>query len=253
MPPPSTTAAFQRLEDVSMAAWPGLKTIMDGPWAVRFGCGYTGRANSINIFHAADDGEARLTRCAALLAAQDVPVLVRLGSFVEAEVTPLLDAAGYAPPHEAVVTLWRPLPAAAPDPRVEIIAGAPSEEWQDAKDRLSGESHETGQARRRLISAITIPTAFAGLRSEDGTYVAVAYVAIHDNCASLNMVVTDPAQRGQRLSEAVCQSLLAWAAGQGATEACLQAKEDNAPALKLYARMGFSQPLYRYHYRRLEQ
>ena len=23
-----------------MAAWPGLTTIMDGPWAVRFGCGF---------------------------------------------------------------------------------------------------------------------------------------------------------------------------------------------------------------------
>jgi ribosomal protein S18 acetylase RimI-like enzyme len=36
---------------------------------------------------------------------------------------------------------------------------------------------------------------------------------------------------------------------QAASAACLQVVEANAPARRLYERMGFSAPLYGYHYR----
>lgn len=252
MTPPTDLAALLRLEAASMAAWPGLKTVMDGPWAVRFGCGYTGRANSISIFEAADDAPARLERGCALLAAQGLPAVVRLGSMAADALTPVLDQTGFGAPYHSVATRWRTLTLRPFDNRVEISEDAPTAEWHAAKDRFHGEGEAANAARRKLVAAIPAPVAFGLVRGEDGQPAALAYVAIRDAVASLNMVVADPARRGKRLAETVCEGLFTWAAAHGAREACLQVQEDNAPALKLYGRMGFSDPLYTYHYRRKE-
>lgn len=249
MSAPLNEAALSRLEEASMNAWPGLKCVLDGAWVVRLGEGYTRRANSISMLAAGEDIDERLARCGALFAPEGVTPCARVVDFASG-VEPHLDRAGFGAAFDRTVTLWRALDDPPPaDPRVEISPGPASREWMTAKDRLNGEAPAEAASRRRIQAVIATPVAHGAVRGPDGRYAAVAFVALHAGLASLNMVVTDPALRGQRLSQAVCQALMAWAHGQGARQACLQTLEANAPARALYARMGFSDPLYGYHYR----
>jgi len=61
-------------------------------------------------------------------------------------------------------------------------------------------------------------------------------------------MTTAAAWRRQGLASLIVESLLAWAAQRRATHAFLQVNDDNAPALAVYRRYGFS-TVYTYHYR----
>ncbi len=234
-----------------MNSWPGLGRLELGRWVARHGAGLTKRINSVSVLGPPDgDGAAQLAAGEAFLAGHGQPPMARVVSFAGDEAKAALDAAGYGAPFDPTVTLWRPLVTAPDMPEgVEIIVGAPSAEWLAAKDRLNEDTHDDPAARRAILACIVPPVAYGAVRGEDGQIAAVAYMALHGEIASLNMVFTDPALRGRRLSERVCQGLLAWAHAAGARQACLQVVEANLPARRLYARMGYSEPLYSYHYR----
>lgn len=240
-----------RLEEASMNAWPGLKVVLDDGWIVRFAEGHTKRANSITMLKAGEDIPGRLRRCEALFAAQNLTPCARITPFAAAAVKPALDRAGYGLAFDHTVALWRdlsgPLDAGGD---VEIREGAPGAGWLAAKDRLDPLSGPQNSARARILDNIAIPVAFAAAPGEDRRYASLAYIAVHDGIASLNMVLTDPDQRGQGLAERVCKALFAWARDRaGAKQVFLQCLAANPPARRLYARMGFSEPLYAYHYR----
>ena len=67
--------------------------------------------------------------------------------------------------------------------------------------------------------------------------------------ACLHLIVTDPMQRRRGLSRRLIAALLAWAQiRQGADAASLQVDTGNAPALALYAGLGFDMRLFGYTY-----
>ena len=61
-------------------------------------------------------------------------------------------------------------------------------------------------------------------------------------------VTVDDAYRRQGLATAVMAGLGAWARERGRHSCVLQTAGDNAPALALYERLGFTEH-HRYHYR----
>jgi ribosomal protein S18 acetylase RimI-like enzyme len=61
-------------------------------------------------------------------------------------------------------------------------------------------------------------------------------------------MATAPEFRGRGIATEVLGAGARWAAGRGATRLYLQVEEDNAAAIGLYTRAGFT-PSYGYHYR----
>ena len=57
--------------------------------------------------------------------------------------------------------------------------------------------------RRKISPAIAVPIAYGGVRGPDGRSQPWPISALHAGLRLPNMVVTDPAQRGQRASQAV--------------------------------------------------
>lgn len=69
---------------------------------------------------------------------------------------------------------------------------------------------------------------------------ARAQGAIDADWLGLHDIWVDPSARRQGLARLVMSELVDWAASQGATTAYLQVRQDNAAALALYARLGFT-------------
>jgi GNAT superfamily N-acetyltransferase len=69
---------------------------------------------------------------------------------------------------------------------------------------------------------------------------AAGVAAYADDWVGFRSVEVSPDHRRRGLALAVMDALLEWGAERGATTACLQVIGDNAPALELYARLGFT-------------
>ena len=61
-------------------------------------------------------------------------------------------------------------------------------------------------------------------------------------------IVVDPTKRRRGHGRALTRALMCWGRDEGARSAYLQVREQNEPARRLYAELGF-EDLYRYHYR----
>jgi ribosomal protein S18 acetylase RimI-like enzyme len=99
----------------------------------------------------------------------------------------------------------------------------------------------------RLLASIPSPRCFASLQVE-GAIAALGLVAVEGDWAGLFDLVTAPSWRNRGLGRRLVRHLLGWAATKGARSAYLQVQQDNAPALHLYASLGFQQA-YVYWYR----
>lgn len=241
-----------RAEEASLNAWPALKEIFYDGWLIRLAGGETRRTNSVNVI-----GDARGTlddkipHCEAIYRAHGLPAYFRLRSNDSSGLDAQLDALGFRA-EDSTRTLFCDLSeiaAAKPDPRVRLHGERPPQAWLAAHARFTGRDRKACQVRAQLLELIAVPAAFAALHDGDGAILSVAYGALHDGLLSLQWVATDPARRGEGLAASVIERLFVWARAQGADGACLQVVADNAPALRLYARLGFGRELYSYHYR----
>jgi ribosomal protein S18 acetylase RimI-like enzyme len=238
-----------RVEATCFNAFPSLKQVILDGWLLRFSNGVSRRANSANPLHAGCAGpEAVIERIEALYRRQGQPTIFRVPSFLAGIDEPLA-ARGYRSEGESCVLYGgMEAVAAAPDPGVELSSN-PRAEWLAAMAALQRHTDTQRRVYRRIVRAVAVPAAFAGLRI-DGHLAALAYGAISDGLLCYESVITDPERRRQALAWRVIASLAAWGREQGARAVCLQVEASNAPGRALYDRFGLTTELYRYHYRR---
>lgn len=221
---------------------------MDG-WLVRFSGGPTRRTNSINPLpgQRAAVG-AILDRARSIYGAVCQPILFRVPDIAPG-VDGALDALGFGAEEAATVTLHAMLK----DCPTGLVGGADvgplDAEWLEARARLIGWDDAAMQVYMGMLQLIAGPTAFASVRS-GGRIVAVAYGAISHGLLVIESVVTDEGERRRGFGRQVVAALLDWARREGIDEACLQVLADNDSARALYRGLGFTNELYRYHYRR---
>jgi GNAT superfamily N-acetyltransferase len=219
---------------------------------LRFSEGLSRRANSANPLqpdHAPP--EAVVEAIEALYRRHGQPAIVRVPSFLTAIDAPLM-ARDYTSEGESCV-LYGEMDgvAAVADPSVELSPHA-STEWLAAMAALQGHSAVHRQIYRRIVRAIAVPAAFAGLRI-DGRLAALAYGAVSDGLLCYESVITDPRRRRHGLARRVITGLAAWGREEGARGVCLQVEAGNTPARTLYDGFGLTTELYRYHYLRQPQ
>jgi GNAT superfamily N-acetyltransferase len=241
-----------RVEATCFNAFPSLKQAILAGWLLRFSEGLSRRANSANPLqpdHAPP--EAVIEAIEKLYRRHDQPAIVRVPSFLAAIDAPLA-ARGYTSEGESCV-LFGEMDgvAAVADPSIELSPHAGTD-WLAAMAALQGHSAAHRQTYRRIVRAIAVPTAFAGLRI-DGRLAALAYGAISGGLLCYESVITDPRRRRHGLARRVIGSLAAWAREEGAHGVCLQVEATNIPARALYDRFGLTTELYRYHYLRQPQ
>ncbi|WP_338118486.1 GNAT family N-acetyltransferase [Streptomyces coryli] len=138
--------------------------------------------------------------------------------------------------------------AAAAGASAEIRVDArPGQAWFDAWAQVSGHGADLAEEWARL-ERIQPPTAYASVLL-DGQVAAVGRAVTDAGWAGLFGIATLPRARGRGAARAVLGALAEWAAGAEAEDLYLQVQRSNAPALRLYDRVGFGEAA-AYHYRR---
>jgi GNAT superfamily N-acetyltransferase len=249
-----TPKLHAQVEETCMNAWPALKEVFYDGWLIRLANGATRRTNSVNVIGPGRRPLAeKIEYAEAIYRAHDQRSYFRILSHADPELERTLDARGYRAEDETC-TLYmnfgrrkppRPDAAIATD----VHEGRPTRAWLEAHRIHSRRTPEQARGLHAVLDVIAVPAFFAEARGEDGEIASVAFCGIHERMDCVQWVVTDPAQRRMGLSRATLVALLSRAQAAGAGGVCLQVLASNAPAIRLYERLGFHCELYRYHYR----
>ena len=248
----SATHVARSLEERALNAWPGLQQCLYDGWILRFSGGYTKRANSVIPFYAGCEPPGRKIRyCEEAYSRRGLPSIFKILPFGDcARLDGYLASLGYDCRDEtstqAVELTGRgPASAAAAYP-VRVISGADPADLDGYAD-LNGINRQQHTMLRAIlkqcVGEIGCVTAMDG-----DQLVGCGLGIIEAGDLGLYGVATTPAHRNRGIGSGVVASLLSWGQSRGATRAYLQVLARNAPARKLYARLGFCE-IYRYWYR----
>jgi ribosomal protein S18 acetylase RimI-like enzyme len=245
------------IEELSINAWPSLQTMLYDGWVLRFADGYTRRANSINpIYPSFDDVGDKIQTCESLYRERGLNVVFKVTSAVyPAGLDDVLAGHGYAVDAQTSVQTLdlgsvqiADLGSMDRSPAQEVtLAESLSDAWLWAFCEMSGIPERRGPLLRRMLRSIAPAICFASIRHGDQT-IACGLGVLQAGFVGLFDIVTDPQSRQQGYGTQLVMSILAWAQRRGARTAYLQVMLNNAPALRLYSKLGFAE-IYQYWYR----
>ncbi len=235
----------QRIEQASLNAWPALHQVLHDGWLLRFCGGFSKRANSVSIITRGSTPLAeRIDFCESLYRHQGLAPVFRLtDGCQEPGLDDLLAARGYA--HiDPTDVLTADATALAGRPLTDELG---RDAWLEHYTRLSGSPAQARRLHGLLLSGIRLPCRF-GVLVEAGEVVACGLAVREADLVGLFDIVTDEAHRGHGHGERLTAGLVAWGAQTGARITYLQVVAANAPAQRLYRRLGFTAS-HRYWYR----
>lgn len=231
------------LESAGFDSWPALETETHAGWLLRFGKGYTKRANSANAGELAqalttDD----IQKIEIAYRARGLPPTFRIISAPALTTTDsLLIERGY---RFTDLSLVMTAPMEAPEPSGEITLMSDISAWLDLFQEISGKPMEGRATHLEILSRIKCPAAYA-VSVRDGQPVSCGLAVIANGALGLFDIATAQAHRGQGLARKMCCSLLAWGWSKGAHTRYLQVVGNNTAAIHLYESLGYR---YAYHY-----
>ena len=249
---PDLPASTARIEQASLNAWPALHQVLHDGWLLRFCGGFTKRANSVSIVSTGERSlDARIAFCEALYQQHGQATVFRLSSACpELGLDAVLATRGYALLDVTDVLTADARTMGLLDPP-QALPHAPQaltrQVWLAHYARLSGSPTSATRLHELLLAGIRLPCLYAVVESA-GAVVACGLAVCEADMVGLFDIVTDVQHRAQGHAQRLTAAMVAWGAAQGARTAYLQVLAANAPAQRLYHRLGFSRQ-YRYWYR----
>lgn len=232
-----------RLEEMSLNGWPALQTVLFEGWLLRFADGYTKRSNSIQaIYGNTMDTDAKIEHCEKLYGDRGLPAVFKVTPFVKTgELDRQLAERNYELIDHTLVKTVSLSRVAKPDDRYSEISlePEPSDLWLDALGMFSRLSEEHKSITRKMMEQSPLRKCFA-LLYDNGIPVACGLAVVEREWVGLYDIATGSAHRNKGHGERLIRHLLAWGEEQGATSAYLLVVKANAPANRLYDKIGFA-------------
>lgn len=245
----TTDTEHKTIEEISLNHWQPLSTLLYDGWVLRFAKGYTKRANSIQpIYYSTLDVHEKIEECERIYASNQLSTIFKITPFIQPDhLDQLLQDKGYA-----VVDLTRIQTRRLDDIKEPVhqavqIDAQLTTAWLDHFCRLNKVNDLQRETTELMLNNIRTKAGFISLLL-DGQVVACGFGVIERGYVGLYDIITDANFRNQGLAEQMILHLLHWAKENGATSSYLQVVANNAPAVKLYAKLGYSE-VYSYWYR----
>lgn len=233
----------QELEQRAVLDWPAVETQHLGPWQLRFSHGLTLRGNSVAAFAQLPQGplDRALDEVEQRYAAHTLPPCFQLFDHAPAELEARLAARGYAtqmPTAVQVAACRPPQPRAGSGAVQGSVLLAPEPAWRQlAIGHSRFADHEAGFLGfcERLGGR-----ARYALACRAGEPIGAGLGVLSERWLGIYAMITAPEARRHGAARAVVAALFACARAQGVEQAYLLVEQSNAPALALYAGLGFA-------------
>ena len=238
----------RQIEEAGMNAWPAHQQLLYDGWLLRFADGYTKRANSVMPIYAATlNLDEKIRYCEGVYQEIGLPPVFRITPLADKNLDRNLHERGYKKLHPTrVLTMpfddWK-----TPTQEQNSIRILPLDQWMGVFSEISGSLVEKQPAHAQILRNILSPHITAALEIS-GKWVACGLGVLERDWFGLFDIITHPDYRQRGHATQLITGMLAWAKDQGARETYLQVMENNAPALKLYNKLGYIDA-YGYWYR----
>jgi N-acetylglutamate synthase len=238
-------------EELSFNAWPSLQTNFYDGWLIRFANGFTRRANSVNpLYGTSLPVLEKIASCEAYYAAQDLPTVFKLTPATQpANLDNILVERGYELDAQTSVQVsnLNALPAITlPESEIELKPSA-SDAWMKTYMHYVGRSPEHFDTLHTMLKNISGLACYALIKI-NGETVSLGLGVLERGWIGLLNIVTAEAYRNQGYAMQMILHILQWGKHNGATKGYLQVMCNNAPALRLYEKLGYIEQ-YQYWYR----
>lgn len=237
------------IEELSMNAWPAMRTLHYDGWVLRFADGYTKRANSVYPLYPSEiDVDAKIEFCESFYRDLNLPAVFKLTrASTPSDLDAHLEKRGYRADSQTSVQLLD-LTQGEYDVTENVdLASEDTETWHGAFARMNNVSADRKATHENILRAITPEKCYVSIHA-DGCLIGCGLGVLQAGYLGVFDIVIDSDHRGQGHGTRLMGALLAWGQGRGANTAYLQVMCNNEPALKLYEKLGF-QEKYQYWYR----
>ena len=240
---------IRHFEELSLNAWPALQTVVYDGWMIRFSGGYTKRANSVNpLYDSTDDLYSKIQYCESIFKTKSLTPVFKMTPSVHPEnLDAVLESQGYNAIDHTSVQLLDLSGLAEPLLQTVKLEEKLSETWLNQFCLLNNHNDTNRATMKRMLASIVPNTCFVSLLQGESV-VACGLGILERGYLGIFDIVTDRQFRNRGFGEQLILNLLKWGRENGAKYSYLQVMRSNAPALKLYLKLGF-QEIYHYWYR----
>lgn len=240
----------RRIEELLLNATQPRQQLQYDGWLLRLARNDVKRASSVVAAYGSSLLlGTKIDHCEHVYAEHGLPVIFRLTPFSQpAGLDEALAARGYER-FERSLCMSAPLDVALPPIRNDLRFERPHlTSWLEVAAGLRGLPPERKHAEYERLFESTLP-GFSLIALLGDEPVGCGLVMVEDDYAGLFDVCTAQQHRGRGVGTALSAELMRTARLHGARRAWLSVLDDNAPALRVYEKLGF-QPVYDYWYRR---
>jgi len=234
------------LEELSLNAHPALNTVYYDGWYLRFAEGYTNRANSVNMLNPSClPIHDKIKYCEMTYFKQQLPTVFKITP-LSVQMDDILAKKDYS-----IVTstnlMMMNVPQINTNQLISVVTNGIHEDWQNHYFHLNEMNKNVIPSARKIQGNITNQTLCAVL-SCNNEVVACGLGVIERTYVGLYDIIVSPKHRQKGYGQDICLALMSTAAKYGAQKAYLQVVANNADAVGLYQKIGFTD-MYQYWYR----
>ena len=238
------------LEELSMAAWPSLATILYDGWVIRLSDGYGNRGNSVNpIYPSKIDLEEKIIYCDDFFARHNLPATYKLAECEEqARLEKRLDDLDYRKINETSIQTCRMDSMTGKKHEGIVIKEDFDSFWTDSVIAYNKIEEKYVPVFKAILGNIAMEKIVIRKETE-GVTAGCGYAVIGRGYAGIFDIVVREDLRGKGYGREIVETLLWEAKKRGAEKSYLQVMLNNQAALHLYKKLGYREE-YRYWYRK---
>ena len=238
-----------KLEEIALNAWPALETIQYDGWIIRFANGVTKRSNSVNpIYESSENIDDKIDFSERFYRSRGIPVCFKISDIAKpAGLDQMLDARGYAHKFDVLIQIMDISQFTIDlDENIHLMENT-DDQWLNHYIKMNGSKPSDKPVYKRIIDAILFPKCLFTLTLNE-VVIGCGLGVVEEKFIGLFDIVIDPLYRNQGYGKLLVENILKWGKDKGAETAYLQVLADNAPAIRLYEKVGFKEE-YNYWYR----
>ena len=245
------------IEELSMNAWPAIKTLLYDGWVIRLSNGYGNRANSINpIYPSVINLEEKLKYCADLFGRCNLPAAYKIIGYEgnkpcdeHRAIEEKLEGLNYQKINETSIQTCETMAK----PRYEgiVVSNDFDDRWIVSVIEYNRIEDEHIPTFKKIVGNIAGEKIV--VRREEGNEIAgCGYGAIGNDYVGVFDIVVKESFRGKGYGREIVETILSEAYQRGVKKSYLQVMINNPAALHLYAKLGYRE-IYRYWYRKVKR
>lgn len=248
----SNDKIIQKIEELSLNAFPGLQTLLLDGWLLSFSEGYSKRANSVNPLYASHEKlRGKIEKVEQIYQARNLPVIYKLTSQVfPKNLDNVLEQANYSLEGLTSIQLLSFDDLAVTLSRSSNISiyNCFEDKWFSSFCELKSMKDTEQLILKEILKRIVPEVCYVVLFDDKQEVLACGMGVLEGNYIGLFDIVTNPQYRNKGYGTQLISAILDWGKENGAKNAYLQVVLDNIPALNLYTKLGFKE-VYKYWYR----